>query len=80
MTRSIAVEVGKYGITVNCVTPGPTQTGWIDGKADQLMLPQITMGKLMQPENIADTIFFLVSEQASLLTEQVMKVSGGQAL
>ena len=69
--RSIALEVAKYGITVNCVAPGPTQTGWID---------VIPMGKLIQPEDIAETILFLASEQARMLTGQVIKVSGGHAL
>ncbi|MCR4916090.1 MAG: SDR family oxidoreductase [Prevotella sp.] len=40
----------------------------------------IPMGKLIQPEDIADTILFLASEQAGMLTGQVIKVSGGHAL
>ena len=62
LTRSIALEVGKYGVT-------PT---WI--------LPLIPMGKLIQPEDIAETILFLAGEQARMLTGQVIKVSGGHAL
>ena len=80
LTRSIALEVGKYGITVNCVAPGPTQTGWIDADLEKSVIPLIPMGKLIQPQDIAETILFLASEQAGMLTGQVIKVSGGHAL
>ena len=80
LTRSIALEVAKYDITVNCVAPGPTQTGWIDTELENAVIPLIPMGKLIQPEDIAETILFLASEQARMLTGQVIKVSGGHAL
>ena len=80
LTRSIALEVAQYGITINCVAPGPTQTGWIDDDLEKAVIPIIPMGELIQPEDIADTILFLASERARMLTGQVIKISGGHAL
>ena len=80
LSRALAIEFGSKGITVNCVAPGPTQTGWIDSEFEKQVVPLIPMGQLIQPEDISDTILFLASKRARMLTGQIIKVSGGHAL
>ena len=79
-TRSIAIEAGHLGITVNTVAPGPVQTGYISREFETKLLPDIPLRRIGQPEEIADVIVFLASEQARWVTGQVLKVSGGHAL
>ncbi|RIK36610.1 MAG: hypothetical protein DCC55_26830 [Chloroflexi bacterium] len=79
-TRSIAHEIGPLGITVNTVAPGPVQTGYISPEAEARELTNIPLGRLGQPDDIADAILFLASEQARWMTGNVLKVSGGHAL
>jgi 3-oxoacyl-[acyl-carrier protein] reductase len=80
LTRSVAVAVGPLGITVNAVAPGPVQTGYIDDDLERQVLPAIPLGRLGTPEDIANVIVFLASEQASWITGQVIQVAGGHAL
>jgi 3-oxoacyl-[acyl-carrier protein] reductase len=79
-TRSIAVEVGPLGITVNTIAPGPVQTAYITAESEEQLWPEIPLRRIGLPEDIADAIVFLASEQARWLTGQVIKVSGGHAL
>lgn len=79
-TRSIAIEVGPIGITVNTVAPGPVQTGWMTADQEKRQAQNIPLGRVGRPEDIADVIVFLASNQARWLTGQVIKVSGGHEL
>jgi 3-oxoacyl-[acyl-carrier protein] reductase len=76
-SRSAAVAMGKYGITVNIVAPGPIQTGYIT-PTELVQIGQDTpLGRLGQPSDVADVILFLASEQAHWLTGQLLYVGGG---
>jgi 3-oxoacyl-[acyl-carrier protein] reductase len=79
-TRSAAKELGRYGITVNIVSPGPIQTDWITPELETAIVPAIPLGRLGQPEDVADVIVFLASEQARWLTGQLLHVGGGHAM
>ena len=80
LTRSIAIEVGPLGMTVNTVAPGPVQTGYIAATFEAQLVPTIPLRRIGQPEDSADASVFLASEQAHWLTGQVINVSGGHAL
>lgn len=79
-TRSLAIELGPDNITVNCIAPGPIQTGWIDKELEQELLPSIPLRSIGKPKDIAECAVFLSSNQARWITGQVIKVSGGHAL
>ncbi len=76
-TRSAAAEMGKYGYTVNIVAPGPIQTGYIPPKAEIEIAIETPLGRVGKPEDVADVIVFLASEQAHWLTGQLLYVGGG---
>jgi 3-oxoacyl-[acyl-carrier protein] reductase len=76
-SRSAAAELGRYGITVNVIAPGPVQTGYITPEADVQIARDTPLGRVGRPEDIADAIVFLASEQAHWLTGQLLYVGGG---
>ena len=79
-TKSLAREVGSRNITVNCVAPGFIDTDMTKGLAEeykQQLLVQIPLGKLGEPQHIADAVAFLVSDRAAYLTGQTLHVNGG---
>lgn len=79
-TRSIAMEIGKYNITINTISPGPIQTGVYPKDLVERVSPDIPMLRFGNTEEISSVVTFLCSEAASYLTGQVIKVSGGHAL
>jgi 3-oxoacyl-[acyl-carrier protein] reductase len=79
-TRSAAVELGKYGITVNALSLGPVQTGWINAALEKEILPSIPLGRLGSPEDVADVVVFLASYQARWITGQRIYIGGGHGM
>jgi len=76
-SRSAAAELGKYGITVNIVAPGPIQTGYITPQAEAAIAAGTPLGRVGRPEDVADVIVFLASAQAHWLTGQLIYAGGG---
>ncbi|MEO8297027.1 MAG: 3-oxoacyl-ACP reductase FabG [Burkholderiales bacterium] len=80
MTRSLARELGSRSITVNCVAPGFIATDMTDELPEaqkQALLGQIPLGKLGSPQDIAEAVAFLASEQAGYITGTELHVNGG---
>jgi 3-oxoacyl-[acyl-carrier protein] reductase len=81
LTKSVAKEVGKFGIRVNAVLPGLTETPAIQTmmaeKFKQEILAQTPLGRMAQPEEIARAVLFLASDDASYITGAGLEVSGG---
>lgn len=79
-SRAAAGELGKYGITVNIVSLGPVQTGWISPELEKEEANHIPLGRVGQPEDVSNAIVFLASEQASWITGQLLYVGGGHVM
>lgn len=80
MSKSVAREVAPRGITVNCVAPGFIETDMtktIPESIRQSLLTQIPMQRLGKPQDVAQAVLFLASEQAAYITGTVLHTNGG---
>ena len=83
-TRTVALELAPYGVRVNAVAPGPTATervrrNWDDAGWARLNAEQ-PLGRVSEPEDIAEAIHFLAGPRARMITGQVLHVNGGQVM
>jgi 3-oxoacyl-[acyl-carrier protein] reductase len=83
LTRTLALEYAKYGVTVNCVAPGAVMTPMLAGVPDPIrekITSQIPVGRIADPAEIAALHAFLASEDAGYITGQVIFVDGGMSV
>ena len=78
LTRGLAREVGKDGIRVNAVSPGPVATGMLDAAKQERAAGLSPIGRIGTPEEIAAAVMFMASAEASFVTGANLAVSGGR--
>jgi 2-hydroxycyclohexanecarboxyl-CoA dehydrogenase len=79
-TKSLAREVARHSINVNCICPGPTDTPMLQSRPEKLkevFLRAIPFRRFAKPQEIADAILFFASPRSDYITGQVLSVSGG---
>ena len=79
-TKSLAREVVRKQVRVNCVCPGPTDTPLFASQSEKMrdaLTNAIPMKRVAQPSEVADAIVYFASDRASFVTGQVLSVSGG---
>ncbi len=80
MTKALAKELGLSGITVNCVAPGVIDTEMnaaLDGQTLSALCDETPLGRIGTPQDVAKTVMFLASDDASFITGQVISPNGG---
>ncbi|MDA8117982.1 MAG: SDR family NAD(P)-dependent oxidoreductase [Actinomycetota bacterium] len=80
LSKSLAREMARHSITVNCVCPGPTDTPLFAAQEERLkeaLIRAIPLKRLATPEEVAAAVVFFASEEAKYITGQVLSVSGG---
>ena len=77
--KALALEVAKRNITVNAVAPGliDTQMTELDETVKKEILKMIPLKRMGKPQDVADTVAFLMSDKANYITRQVISVNGG---
>lgn len=76
-TKSLALELAKRKITVNCVAPGLIETDMLEGLPLDEAIAAIPARRMGKPEEVAALVAFLMSDQAAYITRQVISVNGG---
>jgi 3-oxoacyl-[acyl-carrier protein] reductase len=79
-SKAAASELGPYGITVNVVSPGAVQTGWLTEEAAGTLAKTYPLRRIGTPEDIASAVIFFASRQADWITGQVLYVGGGNRM
>jgi len=77
MTASLAAHLAPRGITVNCVNPGPTDTGWADDDTLEAVRAQMPQGRWGQPDDAARLVLWLLSDDAQWICGQTIDSEGG---
>lgn len=83
MTKAVARELAGRGVTCNAVAPGYIQTDMTEGLSEKVrdtIMSAIPLKRLGTPEDVANTVAFLASEEASYITGQVINVDGGMVM
>ncbi|HEX2500250.1 MAG TPA: 3-oxoacyl-ACP reductase FabG [Methylomirabilota bacterium] len=83
LTRTLALEYAKFGVTVNCVAPGPVMTRMLASVPEAIrekIVARVPTGRIARPEEIAGVHVFLASEDAAYITGQVLVVDGGMTV